>query len=323
MSNYIKPEDLILEFLKLNPNVHVEKNYWHLIRYGETPSIALYLPRFLQAPVLTCYDYEYVNRVLAVLKALKNLRDGVDIYISTRNTELPEAFHSNLPSLIVEPTDMNFSVVHRGEGVAKILLKEQTPNILSNIWIHEDLLSKVQNLIWDLVSTTHKYYPVSRGSEIAFRDVFLKGAIVLGLDYIKIESEDGVELGLRFLLPPEASEEVVKTEIIKRLKSPESVEVLDIRIIKLPARVLPDREIHEIASKAFAEIFREPEYEWFPFATVFNDLSRSNTSILAVGPHSHINITTCDEKLLAQEKIKILEIFTSFISKVISSLEKK
>jgi len=110
--NYTKPEDLISEFLKLSPNMHVEKNHWHLLRYGKNPSIALYLPRFLRVPVLTCYDYEYVNRSLAVLKALRDLRGrGVDVYISTSNTELPEDFYSNLPSLVIEPTDMNFSVV--------------------------------------------------------------------------------------------------------------------------------------------------------------------------------------------------------------------
>jgi len=319
--NYTKPEDLITEFLKLNPITHVERNHWHLLKYGKTPSIALYLPRFLRVPVLTCYDYEYVNRSLAVLKALKDLKGGVDVYISTRNAELPEDFYSSLPSLVIEPTDMNFSVVHRGEGTARILLKEQVPNMLSNIWVHEDLLTKVQNLIWDIVSITHKYYPVSRGNEIAFRDVFLKGAIILGLDYIKIESESGVELGLRFLVPPESTEESIKLEIIRRLESHKRVDVLDIKIIKPPARVLPNKEIHKIASEAITEILKEPEYEWFPFATVFNDLSRSNSSILAVGPYSHINITTCDERLPAQEKI--LELFTSFISKVISLLKEK
>jgi len=324
INSYKKPEDVLNSYLKLDPIKYITKDHWHMLRYGRSPLVAIYIPRFHLTSELTCFDYEYIYRNLAVIKTIENLKalkdPEVDIYISTEKSDLPEDFYADFPSIIIEPTDLNFSVVHKGEGVVEILFKSQKPHILSNIWSHEDLLTQIYDVIWGIINITHKYYPVSRGNDIIFRDVFIRGAIIIGVEHIRIEPEGDVKLDLRLLIPPEATEETIKSELGNRLKSyKDKIEIIDIKITEPAVHIHPDKKIHEIATRAYLETFKkEPEYEWFPFPTVFNRLARTNTSLLAVGPYSPISLDMCDRKLFVDSNL--LELFTLFLTKTILNL---
>lgn len=317
-------ENIVESFKKLNPLEHKVSDYWHYFRLHNNPVIALYIPRFQTSDELMPFDYEYLSRIIAVLRLVNLLRSGtgeprVDIYLSTRSATLPNEFHSSLASLVLEPTNHNFSVVHKGEALIEVTLKLKSFLIPSNLWDQEQLLDAIQKMVWDIISVRHEYYPVARGQDIVFRDIFLLGAPIFSLRKFQIEN-DHVHLGFRVIFPPETTENQLKKKLLENLEHAycELVSV-KIEVLRDVAQVTPDKKIHMIAEETFKEIYgREPEYEWFPFPTVFNELSKTNENLLAVGPDSHLNLTR-ERKINVSEieKDEDLTKFTQFILRLI------
>ncbi|MEM1510183.1 MAG: hypothetical protein QXZ48_08240 [Zestosphaera sp.] len=320
-------EDIIKSFEKLNPLEHEMINYWHYFRFNENPVIALYIPRIHMYNEVSPFDYEYLFRIVSVIKTLNSLRlrignPPIDVYLSTRLALLPEKFHSKLPCLVLEPTNYNFSVVHKGEALIKAMLKLKFPFISSNLWDQELLLDTIQKVIWGTISLQHKYYPVSRGQDIIVRDIFLLGAPVFSLKELQIEN-DYIHLSFKVVFPPEITENHLIEKFLENIENTYyDLSSIETNIIVDAARVIPDKKIHVIAEEAFREIYlREPEYEWFPFPTVFNVLSKNNKEILAIGPHSHINLTKKEEINISEiEEDKDLDKFVQFISRLILKL---
>ncbi len=290
--------DILKEFNKLNPKLYEARDHWHYFRYGDgKPVISLYVPRFTSLEELTKHDYEYLIRTLSVLRTIEVINrelktQSVDIYVSTKASDLPKDFYSYLPSLIIEPTNLNLSVVHKGLMHLKVLLRSRKLQLLSNLWDHEDLLEEIQKIVWRAISVEHPYYPISRGSDVLFRDIFLTGGIIYQLESLRI-NENNVYLSFKVTLPPETKVDEIIKEFSNKLSQANLVfSSVITEIIKNVARILPKKRIHRIAEETYIEVYkREPEYEWFPFPTVFNELAPSNDEILAIGPYSHIDLT--------------------------------
>lgn len=317
-------KDILEEFKKLEPLTHKSSNYWHHFRFGEDPAIALYVPRFQVFGELTPFDYEYLSRIISVLKTLQALKletkkPNIDIFLSTRSSPLPEEFRSNLGCLVLEPTNHNFSVVHKGEALVRVTLRLKRPFIPSNLWDQEQLLDVVQKAIWKVLSIEHEYYPVTRGHNIIFRDVFLMGAIIYSLKELQIW-DDSAHLSFRVIFPPEVTVDEIGKKPLESIESTYfQIVSAEVEILRRASRITPSRRIHLVAEESFRETYgREPEYEWFPFPTVFNELGENNNALLAVGSHSHLSLTEEKElNIIEIEKSQDLETFTRFLSRFV------
>jgi len=315
-------ESLLQYFNRPSLTIHREKNGWHNFRYGEQIKVAIYIERFVSTPNITNFDIEYLQRLFSVMYLVETLEKtsestlkGIDIYLSTTPSELPREFYSKVPTLVLEPTELYFSTVHNGEAEIKILLKNGTPNIVSNIWIQEATIEDIFLVLKKIMSLKHKYYPIERGSELFFRKVFLPGVILFAPRSVTIDDKSNAALILRTSIPPETSSKDIIESLVEKIG--DKGKIKEVNILKQPARVLPQQEIHKIAEETFVKIYkRVPEYEWFPFPTVFNDLAKVNDSILSRGPNSYSDITSSNVKF----DVDASKEFSNFISDIVQRI---
>ncbi|RLF81739.1 hypothetical protein DRN38_01845 [Thermococci archaeon] len=315
-------ESLLQYFNRPSLTMHREKNGWHNFRYGEQTKVAIYVERFVSTPTITNFDIEYLQRLFSVIYLVETLEStsdstlrGIDIYVSTTPSELPREFYSKVPTLVLEPTELYFSTVHNGEAEIKVLLKYNTPNIVSNIWIQEDIIEDIFLVLKRIMSLKHKYYPIERGSELFFRKVFLPGTILFVPRSVTIDDKSNVALILRASIPPETSSKDIIESLVEKIG--DKGKIKEVKILKQPVRVLPQQEIHKIAEETFVKIYKRfPEYEWFPFSTVFNDLARVNDSILSIGPKSYSDITSSNVEF----DVDVSKEFSNFISNIVQRI---